>query len=217
MKILWMIAACTLLSLPVAAADFTTGLQLGQNAGLGGQLQLGVEEFAQNLPASLRLTAGYARRDPGDPPAARSIFINDNTNGTPDESGSLWLMGLDVVVPVQKIGTQPLNLFFGPRYSRFTGEFEFIGGNEIFEITTREWGWGLGLESRFAMGERAALLVSGGVDYYLDAKISGHDTTYDPDGIDVNSRNDYTFDDAKDAINTTGWEPRLLLGVTWRL
>ena len=163
------------------------------------------------------MTGAYAGLDPGDPYAARRIFINDNTNGTPEESGSLWQFGLDVVIPVRHFAGQPVNLFFGPRHARFTGNYEFIGGNEIFEIVNRQWGWGIGLESRFEMGSRAGLLISAGLDGYKASEISGHDTSYDPDGIDVNPRDDYTFDDADEAVNRPDWEPRLLLGVTWRL
>ena len=217
MKIVGIVVACLVVSLPAVAADFSTGMQLGQTGGVGGQVQFAVDDFAQNFPASLRWSASYARRDPGDPLGARRVFINDNTNGTPDESGRLWQFGMDFVFPVKKFGGQPLDLYFGPRYARFTGEFDFIGGNEIFEITNRSWGWGLGLESRFAMSRRASLLVSAGMEGYLDDAISGHDTTYSPDDDPVNGRNDYTFDDADEVINQPKWEPRLLIGVTWGL
>jgi hypothetical protein len=217
MKILGIAVAALIVSLPAAAADFSTGLQVGQVGGKGGQVQIAIDEFAQNFPASLRWTAGYARRDPGDPLGARRVFINDNTNGTPDEQGSLWQFGMDFVIPVRTVKGQPLDVYFGPRYSRFLATFDFIGGNEIFDITSRQWGWGFGLESRFAMGDRAALLLSAGVETYLDAEISGHDTAYSPDDEPVNGRNDYTFDDADEVIDQPQWEPRLLIGVTWGL
>lgn len=217
MKTCMILVACLALSVPVVAADFETGLQIGHVAGLGGQVQFGVGDFARNLPASLRVTAAYAGIDPGDPEAARRVFINDNTNGTPDESGKLWQFGMDFVIPVRHIGGQPINLFLGPRHSRYTGNFEFIGGNEIFEVVNRQWGWGFGLESRFEMGSRAGLLISAGMDAYKSSEITGHDTTYDPDGTDINGRDGYTFDDADEAINRPSFEPRLLLGVSWRL
>ena len=217
MKTTLIIMACLALSTSAIAADYEPGLQLGFTGGMGGQIQLGVADFAKNLPASLRVTAAYAAVDPGDPLAARRIFINDNTNGTPEESGSQWQFGMDFVIPVKHIGGQQVNLFLGPRYTRFTGNFEFIGGNEIFEITNREWGWGVGLESRFEMGSRAGLLISAGLEAYKAAEISGHDTTYDPDGTSVNGRDDYTFEEADDAINRPSLEPRLLIGLSWKL
>lgn len=37
------------------------------------------------------------------------MFIDDNTNGTPGESGELWQFGLDFVMPVKRFGGHPLD------------------------------------------------------------------------------------------------------------
>ena len=52
MKTCMILMACLALSVPVAAADFETGLQIGHVAGIGGEVQFGVTDFARNLPAS---------------------------------------------------------------------------------------------------------------------------------------------------------------------
>jgi len=217
MRTLWMIMVCLLSTLPATAAEFSAGFELGHAAGTGGQLQLGVADFAVGFPGSLRVSGSFAARDAGDPLAARHVFINDNTNGTPDETAAISVFSLDLVLPFTTFAGRPVQLYGGPRHARFKGTYEFIGGNEIFDIVSNEWGWGLGLESAFPMGTRAEMLLSAGVDYYLDGEIFGHDTGYLPDGTDINGRDDYTYEDAENAVNGAGIEPRLLLGVRWRL
>jgi hypothetical protein len=101
----------------------------------------------------------------------------------------------------------------GPRYAMFTGNFNFIGGNEDFDITSRQWGFGIGLEGDFAMGPRTDFVILGGVEWFADGDLEGHDTVYAPDGETVNGRADYTFDDADAAVNQPQFEFRLMLGI----
>lgn len=56
----------------------------------------------------------------------------------------------------------------------------------------------------------------GGLDYFIASTLTGHDTSYGPDGDGVNERDGCTWDDANEAINQPGLEPRLLAGVNYR-
>jgi len=67
------------------------------------------------------------------------------------------------------------------------------------------------------MGRRASLVVSGGGEYFFNARLSGHDTSYSPDGDDVNPRRDYTYDDADEAVEQPTFRPVFMVGVSWRL
>jgi len=110
------------------------------------------------------------------------------------------------------------NEFFlaaGPRYSFHTSNFNFIGGNENFDVTSKQWGLGLGAGGAFPMGSKAGFVMSGGADYYFEGALEGHDTAYSPDGEDINGRNDYTFADAQEAINQPVLIFRLMIGVSY--
>ena len=197
---------------PSAAAEFSTGVELGHGLGLGGALNLEAIDFAQGLPFSLRMSLGYWRLDPGDALAARHAFINDNENGTPQSTGRnvAWRMDL-----LRELNWGPLagsRAFVGPRYASFKGTFDFVGGNEKFDVTSSHWGWGAGLERRWAMGPRWGFSMGGGADYYLASAISGHDTSYSPDGENVEPRDGYDYDAADEAVNQPKLEWRLSLG-----
>jgi len=217
-RTLWL---CTLLLFcpvaPADAAEFSAGLLLGHGLGTGGDFSLEAARFAEGLPFSLRLGLGYSLLDPGDAVAARHIFINDNTNGTPEDEGHAYDWRLDLL---RELGWGPLagtRLFGGPRYASFTGTFSYIGGNEEFDVTSDQWGLGAGLERRWAMGSRWGFVMAGGLDYYLSSHIHGHDTTYSPDGEDVNGREGYDYDTADEAINQPELEWRLGLGLNLSL
>ncbi len=65
------------------------------------------------------------------------------------------------------------------------------------------------------MNNQFYFITSAGFDYYFSSELSGHDTRYSPDGEDVNTRNDYTYDDADNAINNPTFQLRLLVGVNY--
>jgi hypothetical protein len=77
-------------------------------------------------------------------------------------------------------------------------------------------GLGAGLEGYFDISDRFQFVIGGGVDYFFDAELTGHDTTYSPDGDHVNPRDDYTYDDARDAVNALGLEGRAVIGISYR-
>ena len=112
----------------------------------------------------------------------------------------------------------------GPRYSSYTANFKYIGGNEDFDATSKQFGVGLGTESRFTISDKLKLIAAAGLDYFCSNTLKGHDTSYSPDEDNINPRNDnqnndteFTFDDANEAIKQPNFMPRVLLGVIYKL
>jgi hypothetical protein len=128
------------------------------------------------------------------------------------ESGRLWGYRLDFVYSLNRGPVPNLHLFGGPRFGRFTGNFKYIGGNEDFDVTSRQWGWGMGLEGRYPLSGAANFVLSAGFDWYGESELRGHDTVYAPDGETVNGREDYEWSDADEAINQPGFDPRFQVG-----
>lgn len=190
---------------------FYGGMVFGYNGGFGGQLNFTMTSFQSGFPLSLRFGFGYTNVEPGIPGDARKIFINDATNGTPEERGYVWDLRFDVLYPVNLLDKS--NLYVGARYAMFTGNFNYVGGNENFDITSNQFGLGAGLETQFLLVPNLYLVFSGGADYFFESTLSGHDTSYSPDGDDVNPRQDYTYNDADEAVNQPSIEGRFMIGV----
>lgn len=202
---------------PAAAPHKSAAFEFGATTGFGARADLTLHDFTRDLPLSLRVGVGYAGRDAGDPLAARRVFINNNTNGTPTETGHSWQLRLDLVRPVGHLGRAPLNLGLGLRKAFFTGTFDYIGGNEDFDVTCRPWGLGVGLDTGFAVGRNSSFTLAAGLDRYFGATLEGHDTAYNPDGTIVNQQEDYAWADADEAINQPRWELTAVMGLRWRL
>ncbi|MBM4130729.1 hypothetical protein FJ250_06840 [bacterium] len=220
------VAICTALwlgPLPGAGALAATtshrsaAVEMGATTGFGARADFTLHDITRDLPLSLRLGLGYAGRDAGDPLAARRVFINNNTNGTPDESGHSWQLRLDLVRPVGRLGLAPVNLGVGVRKAYFTGTFDYIGGNENFDVTCRPWGLGFAMDTAFAVGRSTWLTFAAGLDRYFGATLEGHDTAYSPDGTAINAQDDYAWADADEAINQPRWELTAVMGLRWRL
>jgi len=194
---------------------FRGSFQAGYGGGTGGQASFSISNFARDFPLIMRFGIAYLGTDPGNPAAARINFINDATNGTPEEGGHIWDFRLDFMYPVHWLGLKRGYFLAGPRYSRFTGTFDFVGGNEVFDIKSNQLGLGVGLESYFAMSNRMDLVMGGGVDNYFNSKIYGHDTSYSPGGDYVNGRDGYNYKSADKAINQPKFEFRLMMGVAY--
>jgi hypothetical protein len=189
----------------------------GYGGGPGAFLGFTVRDLAEHLPFGLRFGIGYSGADPGDPWEARRVFINANENGEPSKAGRRWDYRLDGVWRTRAGGFDRLDLVAGPRLSRFAAQFDFVGGNEFFDVTTTQWGFGGGAEAAYRMGERVDLVLGAGLDYYLDATLAGHDTSYSPDGSAVSPVEDYGWRDANHAIRQPNLTPRVMLGVQWGL
>ena len=194
---------------------FYAGIVTGYNGGFGLQLSGTISNFAKNFPLSARFGIGYTSTNPGKPADARKIFINNATNGIPEKAGSIWDFRMDLLYNIKLFSMQKSFLFAGVRYSMFTANFKFIGGNEFFDITSDQWGVGGGLESYFALGSNLDLVIHAGADYYFSGTITGHDTAYSPDGENINPREDYTYEDADDSVNQPKILPRVMVGFSY--
>lgn len=191
------------------------GINLGYNNGFGLQGNLTFSNFALGFPFSVRFGIGYTNVDPGSPEKARIIFINDATNGVPEKSGTVWDFRMDFLYHVNIFSLRKADIFAGPRYSQFSGDFRFIDGNEFFSIGSNQWGFGLGAESSFLLVSRLDLVFSTGFDYYFSNTIQGHDTAYSPDGEIINGRKDYTYKDADKAINQPKFIYKAMVGFNY--
>ncbi len=194
---------------------FALGAHMGYYSGTGVHIQGMVSEFSPGFPLQARLGVQYAWVGPGDALGARRIFINDATNGTPQTSGRTWGFNLDLLYPMSVLSLPRSHVFGGIRYARFTGNFLFIGGNEDFDIRSRNWGLGGGVGSYWAVSPRVDFVLTTGLDYYFASTLSGHDTSYSPDGSAVNPRQDFTYGDADAAVSQPKLEPTLMLGLNY--
>jgi len=195
--------------------QFTTGLNRG--FGLGASLVL--NDLSKDFPFDIRLGIGYTWLNPGSSSDARRIFINDATNGVPEEKGHNIDLRIDLLKPITLLGNSSSYWFAGPRYSKFKGNFKYVGGNEDFDVTSSQFGFGGGLESHYKISDNIKLVIIGGLDYFLSAKLQGHDTSYYPDNDNVNARTNkdtdskYRYKNADKAVDQPKWMPRFLVGV----
>jgi len=205
-------------------SKFALGILFGYNRGFGTQVNATVFNPIPSLPIHLRAGIGFTSLEPGNSADARRIFINNATNGVPEEKAKAFDYRLDVLIPITLLGNAETYISAGPRYSSFRANFKYVGGNEDFDVTTKQFGFGAGLEAHFRISPKLDAVILGGLDYYLDATLIGHDTQYSPDNDNVNARNDnendnaiFTYGDADDAIKQPQLMPRLLVGIQYRL
>lgn len=209
------ISILLLLPLLTNAGNLHIGADIGFRSGLSLQANGVFSNFAKGFPFKVRAAVSYTSLDPGKPLAARHIFINNNSNGTPEKEGWIWDTRLDFLYPVKWFSLKNAYFFAGPRYSWFTGRFDFVGGNEDFDIISEAWGIGAGLQTHYAINNKIDLVLCAGLDYYITDHMHGHDTTYYADGEIVNGREDYTYDDANDAINQPTLVPNISIGINY--
>jgi len=205
-------------------SKLTAGILAGYTSGLGFQGNLTLNSFAAEFPFKLRFGLGYTSSNPGNAPDARRIFINNATNGVPEKSGNTFDYRLDFLLPASIFKIQHSYFIFGPRYSSFKGNFKFVGGNEDFDVKSKQWGLGAGVENHFKMTEKLDLVMAFGLDYYFPSTLKGHDTSYSPDNDNVNPRKDnqnndvyFNYKDADKAISQPKLVPRAMLGVSFGL
>lgn len=216
---------CLLLALPLVlggtsnarAASCEASLAFGANAGTAALAGLTVSGLSGSSPIQLRGSVGYASRNPGRAEEARHVFINDATGGTPEKNGRVWALGLDLLIPLSGSSGHALDLYAGPRYAMFDGHFRYVGDNEEFDITSRHWAAGAGLESTSRLGERFSLKLGAGAEYFFSSSLHGHDATYTPDDENVNAREEFRYEDADRVVDQPKLELRVMAGVGCRL
>lgn len=196
-------------------------LLTGYNRGFGFGGNLVFNGLSSEFPFDIRFGAGYTLLNPGNSSDARRIFINNATNGTPEKKGRTFDLRMDLLKSMTLLGNSNSYWFIGPRYSFFNGNFKYVGGNEDFDVTSKQFGFGGGFESHYNISDHLKLVATAGLDYFLGAKLQGHDTAYSPDNDNVNPRNKqnsdgkYSYSDADKAINQPKFMPRVMVGVQW--
>ncbi len=178
----------------------------------------------QSLPIQIRFGIGYNKLDAGNSADSRRIFINNATNGVPEEKAKSFDYRFDFLWSSNLFELEDAYWVLGPRYSSYTANFKYIGGNEDFDVTSKQFGVGLGAESYFPISAKINLVAAAGLDYFFNNTLQGHDTSYSPDNDNVNPRNDnqnndvqFTYSDANDAVNQPNFMPRVLLGIQLKL
>lgn len=225
-----MMACSSVLSLSYAQGSngnnikYSAGLITGYNRGYGIQANFTLYNFADVIPFEMRFATGYTFLNPGNAADARRIFINNATNGTPEKKGGAFDFRFDIMLRRSFFGIDHSYVAFGPRYSFFKGDFRYIGGNEDFEVISKQWGIGGGIENHFKMTQRLDLVLIYGLDFYFPSTLTGHDTSYSPDNDNVNARDDiynddlpFTYKDADKAIRQPRFMPRAMAGVSFNL
>lgn len=202
----------------------SVGIQTGYNRGLGIIGNYTIHHIAEGLPGNLRFGIGYNWLNPGNAADARRIFINNATNGVAEKKGKSFDFRIDYMMSHKFFNLKDSYLVFGPRYSSFTANFNYIGGNENFDVTSKQWGIGLGAESYFKINSRLDLVFATGLDYFFRSTLKGHDTSYSPNNDNINPRNDnqngnvpFEYKDANKAIKQPQLMPRIMVGVVYRL
>ncbi|WP_157717176.1 hypothetical protein [Formosa sp. Hel1_31_208] len=205
-------------------SKFALGISTGYNRGFGVQMNATALRPLESLPLQIRFGIGYTTLDPGNSADARRIFINNATNGVPEEKARAFDYRLDFMLDANFMNSEASHIVFGPRYSSFKANFKYVGGNEDFDVTSKQFGLGLGAESQFRINDKLNLLAGIGLDYFFNSTLKGHDTSYSPDDDNVNPRNDnenndqeFTYDDANDAIKQPSLMPRIFIGLVYKL
>ena len=200
-----------------ATMQTATGLSLGVNGGLGPEVSITAYDIAQGFPFSVRVGAALLSEDAGDAVLARQVFVNNATNGSPEKSAHRWDLRLDLRHQIRGSRFHGAWGYFGPRLSLFRATYNYAGGNETFDVTTNQWGFGGGIEALYPMGAAVDLSVSVGLDGYANADFIGHDSTYSPDNSNVNPKETFGYAAADQAVNQPRVAPRLMVGLTRRL
>jgi hypothetical protein len=193
----------------------SAGISIGYNNGFGVNAEYKLSNFAQGFPFSIRFSGGMLFANPGSAPDARSIFINNATNGTPEKKGTSIEARMDFLYDIPQF--KYIDAYAGVHFRSFKGNFNYVGGNENFDITGNFWGLAVGADGIFPINSKLNFIVTAGTGWYFPSVLSGHDTSYSPSGEDINPRNDYTYNDADEALKQPKLELRATAGLSLRI
>jgi hypothetical protein len=218
------IVAAAVISAPAHALEHYVALMAGYYAGPSVLGAVGFNDVFSKVPLSFEIEGGHSWTNPGDPALARDVFINGTDTGddAAQKDGSVWDVGLNALYPlIQSYGPVKFYVFGGPRYAHFDGHFQYVGGNEDFDVLATSWGLGGGLRGVMPLGKGFSAILQLGIDYYFPTSIYGHDATYYPNNANINARQNqeenagyqYTYADAASAVNVPRIRPRVMLGI----
>lgn len=181
----------------------------------------GLNDIFEKVPLGFELGLGYSWTPTGNGTLARMVFINQDTGGDDDEQSSGGVLDLTVNVTYPLMGTYgPIKFyaFGGPRVERYDVRWEYVGGDEDFDITSWVYGLGGGLRAVMPLSKRFNAMLQLGLDYFPRSSIYGHDATYYPNNSNINARDNgagytYTYQDAEDATTVPHIRPRVMLGI----
>jgi hypothetical protein len=203
---------------------YYAGIMTGYNRGFGIQANITAYNFPKDFPLELRFGVGLSLIDPGNAADTRRIFINNATNGVPEKNGRSFDFRFDFMFHKTIFGNNHSYLLLGPRFSTFRGHFDYVDGNEVFDVTSTQWGVGAGIENHFKLTRKLSLILNYGLDVYLTSTLTGHDTSYSPNNDNVNpeennQNNDspFTYKDADRAIRQPFIRPHLMIGINFNL
>ena len=198
------------------ALDLSQELAIGYYDDLGITLGLRVEDPGFPVFAQGRIGTTY-QMDPGNAEEARLIFINGNQGGSVEEYGQSYFFALDLGWKALSRKSMQLELVASGLVNRYNANFAYIGDNEDFTVKTTAFGFGVGGNMRILFsGRQSALVVKCGIEYFPKTKFEAHGTYYyTPDDEDSNPREDYTYDDADEAVNQPRFRPYVMLGIIY--
>jgi hypothetical protein len=215
--------AVAVVSVPAHALQKYSDILAGYYAGPSVSATMGFTDIFSKVPIAFEGGIGHSWTNPGDPALARDVWINGTDTGDEDaqKDGSVWDLGLNAVYPLnQTYGPVKFFVFAGPRYAHFDGHFEYVGGNEDFDVIANSWGLGGGLRGVLPLSKNFNAVLQLGLDYYFPTSIYGHDATYYPNNANINARNNqeegnntYTYADATNAVNVPRIRPRVMIGI----
>jgi hypothetical protein len=218
-KTRWVLLASLVIAMTTTqshALQKYTLLSAGYYSGASVMGVFGFSDIFSKVPIAFEGEGGHSWTNPGDPALARDVFINAQ------KDGSVWDFGLNAVYPLnQTYGPVKFYVFGGPRYAHFDGHFQYVGGNEDFDVIANSWGLGGGLRAVTPLGKGFNAVLQLGVDYYFPTSIYGHDASYYPSNANINARQNqeenpgytYTYADASSAVNVPRIRPRVMIGI----
>lgn len=182
--------------------------------GAGAGVEFSATRLSSSYPFGLYMGVGYfSQQNSGVAVEARKIFINDATGGNDniEKYGKTLYFMADLGYEFIAKSDIGLSAYAGARHARYKAHFNYQGGNEAFDVYNNSWGFGGGVRLALKLNSKLSFCLNTGVDYFFPAQLVGHGNFYDPEGIDDNPRNDYTYTDADNAINQPDTNAKVLV------
>jgi hypothetical protein len=220
MKKILLITLFSLLALTLFALEPYQEIAAGYYGDAGISMALRLEESARDIPFFLQMRGAYIyQTDPGNATDARSIFINDNSGGNIEKYGESYLAALDLGWKAKNFDKMSVEYTISGLWNYYMAHFTYTGDNESFTVKSASFGVGAGAALRIPLKNTSnSMIIKGGAEYFPKADLEAHGTYfYSPDGDDDTPRDDYTYDDADDAINQPRFRAFFQVGYLYRV